>query len=229
MNDRTSVAPAVPRAVLRDEVLPTSRWLALFIIPFLVGATAILWIRPHETGRLFAWPMGSPMTALLLGSAYVGGIWFFVRVFRARQWHRVKIGFLPVATFSSLLGVTTVLHWDSFTHGHVSFWAWAVLYFTAPPFVLAAWIANRGEDDGRRAAGDPLLPRAVRSVVGAMGVLAGALAALLFIAPEALIPHWPWTLGALTARVVAAIVAMQGVALVGIAIDGRWSVAKVMF
>ena len=113
------------------KVLPTTRWLALFIIPFLVVAAVILWFLPDQTGRLFAWPIRPPMTAMLLGTAYAGGIYFFTRVAFARQWHRVKVGFLPVATFSSLLCVATVLHWDRFTHGHVSFWTWVLLYFVA--------------------------------------------------------------------------------------------------
>lgn len=213
----------------QDVVLPRTRWLALFIIPFLVVAAAILWIWPHETGRLFAWPIRPPMTAMLLGSAYLGGIWFFTRVARARHWHRISIGFLPVATFSTLLCVATVLHWDRFTHDHVAFWAWAALYFATPPLVIAAWLANRGQDPARRERTGPAVPLAVRAVIGLSGLAAGAVAAALFVVPEALLPHWPWTLSPLTARVVSAIFAMQAVAFVGIALDGRWGVARVMF
>ena len=211
------------------KVLPTTRWLALFIIPFLVVAAVILWFLPDQTGRLFAWPIRPPMTAMLLGTAYAGGIYFFTRVAFARQWHRVKVGFLPVATFSSLLCVATVLHWDRFTHGHVSFWTWVLLYFVAPPLVVAAWWSNRRQDPGRRERDDPAIPRPLRGLTGALGIVVGVVALLLMVAPGLLIPDWPWKLTPLTSRVVGAILAMQAVAFVGIAMDERWSVARVMF
>jgi hypothetical protein len=86
----------------------------------------------------------------VLSTAYVGGLYFFTRVVRETRWHRVQVGFLRVATFSSLLGVATVLHWDRFSHGYVSFWTWAALYFAAPFLVLAVWWANRRRDPRTR-------------------------------------------------------------------------------
>lgn len=159
----------------------------------------------------------------------MGGIYFFARVARAREWHRVKVGFPPVITFASLLGVATVLHRDRFTHDHVSFWAWTALYFLAPPLALGAWLANRRRDSGRREPGDPAIPFQIRGLIGALGLFIGAFGLALFIAPTLLIPDWPWKLTPLTARVIAAIFAMQGAALLGIALDERWSVARVMF
>ena len=211
-----------------DRIRTATRALAIFIIPFLVVASAILWFWPEDTGRLFAWPIKPPMTAMLLCTAYVGGIYFFTCVVRDRQWHRVKIGFLPVATFATLLGIATVLHWDRFTHDHVSFWAWATLYFIAPPLVLAAWWTNLAHDPKVREGGDPSLPRPLRVVLCMAGIAVLALGVLLFAAPGMLIPLWAWKLTPLTARVVAAILAMQGVALIYIAFDERWSAASVM-
>ena len=55
-----------------------------------------------------------------------------------------------MALFATLLGVATVVHWDRFNHGHVAFWLWAGLYFTAPFLVVAAWLANRRYAPPRR-------------------------------------------------------------------------------
>jgi hypothetical protein len=223
-----SIRGDVEAAQRDDRVRPASRALAVLVIPFLVVAAAMLWFWPEDTGRLFAWPIKPPMTAMFLATAYVGGIYFFFRVVFGRQWHRVKVGFLPVATFASLLGIATALHWDRFTHGHVSFWAWATLYFMAPPLVLAAWWSNRRHDPGVRADDDPALPPLLRLALSIAAVAVLALGALLFVQPGILIPVWAWKLTPLTARVVAAIVAMQGVALLYIASDDRWSAASVM-
>src|SRR5512135_2963037 len=108
-----------------DAVLPVTRWLAIIIIPFLVVAAALLYIWPNNTDQTFAWTIKPSMTAMMLAAAYMGGIVFFVQVARARLWHTIHVGFLPVIAFASLLGIATLLHWDRFNHSHISFFTWA--------------------------------------------------------------------------------------------------------
>jgi hypothetical protein len=66
-----------------DRVLPLTRGIAAFIVPFLVVAFAVLYLWPGDTDRLFAWPIRPTMTAMVLGSAYLGGAYFFVCAARA--------------------------------------------------------------------------------------------------------------------------------------------------
>jgi hypothetical protein len=154
-------AAADPGSVRDDRVLPVTRWLSVAIIPFLVGAFAVLYPFPHDTGRLFAWPVRPTLTPMILASVYLGGAYFFLRAAMAEHWHTVKGGFVPVGTFATLMGVATILHWGKFTHAHVAFWLWAGLYFTTPLLVFGVWWANRRRD--LPAAGAELLrPRADR-------------------------------------------------------------------
>ena len=95
------------------------------------------------------------MTPMMLASAYLGGAYFFFRVVGERHWHVVKIGFLAVALFASLLGIATIIHWDKFTHAHVAFWIWAALYFLAPFLVFGAWLTNRRYEAPARPSGAP--------------------------------------------------------------------------
>ena len=48
-----------------DRVLPYTRGLSLFIIPFLVAGFVILYLFPTHTRRLWAWPMQPTMTAIV--------------------------------------------------------------------------------------------------------------------------------------------------------------------
>ena len=121
---------------LDNQILLETRWVAALVIPFLVVAFIILFIFPYETEMLFAWKIQPSMSAMMLGSAYAGGIYFFTGVLRGKQWHKVKVGFLPVITFASLLGIATILHWDKFNYWHVLFFAWVGLYFTTPFIIL---------------------------------------------------------------------------------------------
>ena len=212
----------------RDRVLPATRVLSLVIIPFLVVAFVLLffWPSADDTARLFAWRIVPEFTSMVLGSVYLGGAYFFLRAVRAQQWHAIGGGFIPVGTFATLMGVATILHWDKFIHTNVAFWLWAALYFTTPFLVFAVWWRNRREQPATTAS-DVLVPRGVAGVIGALGVAAAATSLFLFLAPAAAIAIWPWTLTALTARVMAAIFALN-IAGIGALTDRRWTGMRVL-
>jgi hypothetical protein len=115
-----------------DRVLLATRWLSALIVPFLLAAFGVLYLLPEHTGELFAWNIQPRMTSMMLGEAYLAGAYFFVRAVLSTRWHWVAVGFLPVTTFATLMGISTILHWDRFNHGSIAFWTWVVLYFTKP-------------------------------------------------------------------------------------------------
>jgi len=211
-----------------DHVYRFTRLLAVIIIPFLIVAWAILYLLPDHTGELFAWPIKPPMTAMMLASAYLGGVYFFVRVALAKQWHTIKVGFPPVIMFASLLGVATLLHWDRFTHDHISFFTWTLLYLTTPFLVFGAWWFNRRTDPHTPSTVDKIIPNWLRWTLGGVGVATLIISLLLFLFPPPMIAVWPWTLTPLTARVVGAMFALPGLVGVGIALDRRWSAARII-
>jgi hypothetical protein len=209
-----------------DRVLPYTRGLSLFIVPFLLAGFVILYLFPSRTRHLFAWPVQPTMTAMFLASAYLGGAYFFVRVVGARRWHEVGTGFLSVAAFAGLLGVATLLHWSVFSHHNPAFWIWSALYFVAPFLVLAAWLANRshawnGTD------GEELLGTATRVVVGGIGLLALGWGLAMFCVPGWFVDRWPWALTPLSCRVLAATWCLGGAGLV-VWRDPRWTTLRLM-
>jgi hypothetical protein len=208
-----------------DRVLALTRGVAWFIVPFLLVAFAVLWPVPTDTGTLFAWPIGPTLTAMILGSAYLGGAYFFVRAGRAAHWHTIKGGFVPVTTFATLLGIATVIHWDKFQHRHLAFWLWAALYFTTPFLVAFVYLRNRRHDDPT-AEDEPRLPVTVARLIGGLGALALATGLLLFTVPAAAIRYWPWHLTPLTSQVMGAIFCL-GLAGIGAFVDRRWTSARI--
>lgn len=212
-----------------DQIFPETRWVAGLVIPFLVAAFGILFILPSKTELLFAWKIQPSMSAMMLGAAYAGGIYFFASVLHSKHWHKVKVGFLPVTAFASLLGIATILHWDRFTHGHISFVAWAGLYFTAPFIVSVVWLRNRGQDTGKP---DPefdvVISSPARLLMGIFGVVTLGLSVYLFAQPSVMIALWPWDLTPLTARVMGAMFSLPALVGLGIAVDTRWSVANII-
>ncbi|HET9650093.1 MAG TPA: hypothetical protein VFP34_17950 [Microlunatus sp.] len=221
---RTGSVLATSRA--DDRVLPFTKALSAVIVPFLVLAFVVLYVFPGQTARLFAWPIASTMTSMTLASAYLGGVYFFLRVLRLRRWHMASTGFVAVALFASLLGVATILHWPVFSHDTVAFWLWAALYWSTPFLVVGAWLANRRyaappEDD------EPRLSRGAARVVGVVGLLALVQGVTLFVAPTLMIPYWPWPLTPLTAQVIGAIFCLGCAGLVSLR-DNRWSTIELL-
>ena len=214
---------------MRDNrIFGTTRLLAAFITPFLLAAFYILFLRTSETKTLFAWDIQAPMTAMMLASAYLGGAYFFTRAALAPVWQRISAGFLPVTAFASMMAIATLLHWDRFEHGNISFVTWVVVYLTTPFLVILAWVRNRRTDPGTPEAGDFVLPRTARTIVGVIAAGALLISLALFIQPQVMIGIWPWALTPLTARVAGAMFALPGVLGIYLAFDPRWSAARIL-
>lgn len=211
-----------------DRIYRETRWLAAVIIPFLIAAFYILYLRTGETKELFAWTIQAPMSAMMLASAYIGGAYFFGRALFTPRWHRLGLGLLPVTAFASLMGIATILHWDLFNHNHISFYTWVLLYFTTPFLVICTWLRNRQTDPGTPEPDDFVWPHLARYFAGGAGVVNLIISSTLFIAPPLMIGIWPWALTPLTARVVGGMFALQGVFGVCLALDPRWSSARIM-
>jgi uncharacterized membrane protein len=219
--------PKVQSGVRDDRIFRETKWLSAIIVPFLVVAFYILYLRPTETKDLFAWEINPPMTPMMLGAVYIGGAYFFLRAVLAKKWHWIHLGFRPVACFAALLGIATLLHWDRFSHDHISFVAWVTLYFTTPFLVLAVWLRNRVTDPGTPEPDDVVVPQMVRYTLGVIGVTTFLVSLLLFLQPTLMISIWPWTLTPLTARVVGAMF-MLGIAGVWLAREQRWSAWRII-
>jgi len=216
------------RAAARDDaILPLTRAVAAAVIPFLVAAFFILFLRPSETAQRFAWEIKSPLTSGLMGAGYLGGAYFFMRVLGQRQWHRVAAGFPPVAAFVGGMLLATLLHWDTFDPGHWPFLVWLVIYLITPVLVPLVWWLNRARDDGQPEPGEALVPPVVRRVVFIVGVLLLAEALIAFLLPGVAVDRWPWTLTPLTARVLAAWQSLLAVGALTLAGDRRWSAWRI--
>jgi hypothetical protein len=219
------VSPGEPRA---DRVLLATRVVAVIILPFLVVAAMLLYAFPDRTGELFAWPISPPLSAYMLASAYVGGIWFFGWVAVTKRWHRVAPGFPAVVVFAGALLVATLLHLDKFSQ-NLSFFTWVTLYATTPFAVVALWWLQRGSDDGRPEVADAAVPRPVRAVMLAVGAASLVTGAVMFLAPALVIPLWAWDLTPLTARVLGAVLSLPGMVAIGFVRDDRWSSFRILF
>ena len=150
-----------------------------------------------------------------------------MRVTRATRRHRVHLGFLPITAFTTFLAVATFIYWDRFDRDHVAFWLWTGLYVSTPLLVPLAWLRNRSTDPGTLEADDRYLPRRVRSILKATGLLQFAIAAVLLASPSTMVDIWPWALTSLGAATLGAWFALPAVTAFMMGVDGRWSAIRI--
>lgn len=228
INVRSGVRGGGDTAVRDDRVLPLTRWVARFIVPFLVAAFLVLYGVPDRTTEFFAWTIRPEMTPIIMGAGYGAGVYFFYRVATADEWHTVAPVFLGIATFTWLMAFATVLHWENFNHGHHTFYLWVFLYAVTPLLIPGVWLTNRLTDPGEGSPGELRLPRTVRRLGGALGLLVTVSALGLFLVPGVMVGTWPWTVSPLTARILAGWFALFGVVNALVVRDPRWSAARVL-
>lgn len=211
-----------------DRVLLPTRIVSGAIIPVLVAAFVILYLFPSRTRQLWAWEMHPTMTAMVMGGGYLSGAYFFWRAVTVGQWHRIGLGFVAITVFTALLGIVTIVHWDRFNHGHVSFWAWALLYFSTPFLLPWLWARNRRHDPRTVEPGDRVMPAAVRAALVTLGVAQLSVAGVMFLRPTAIIGHAPWSLTPVTCRSLSAFAAFPSIVYLASAFEKRWSSFEIL-
>src|SRR3954468_19514053 len=219
--------PLVEGRMRDDRVLPGTRALGAVIVPFLLVAFVLLYSSPDDTRHWFAWNVQPTITPLIMGSGYLAGGYFFVRVARETRWHRIQVGFLPVTAFTLFMAIGTFNHLDRFATHHAAFWIWVGLYVTTPVLVPLAWWRNRATDPGTREPGEPPLPGGVRNGLLIVGAGQSAIALVLLLFPATMIAHWPWLLTPLTGQTLGGLFALPGVTALMMGLDGRWSAIRI--
>lgn len=206
-----------------NRLLAPTRVVSTAVIPVLGAAFVILYLFPGETMRLWGWMVCPHMSAYVLGGGYLSGAYFFTRAARSGAWNRVSVGFVATTVFSTMLLGVTIRHWDEFNHGHVSFWAWLLLYVTTPVLLPWLWSKNQRTDPGAVSEGDTTIPRSIRIAVGAGGAIQLAVAAVTFLWPATVMKVWPWVTDLTSLRAISAFVAFPAVTWLWFLFEHRWS------
>jgi hypothetical protein len=207
-----------------DDAVPSPvRALVVIVAAILLVAGVLLTLWPGETEALWAWPMGPEVTSLAVGGGYLAGAVLFVRAAVDPRWHRVALAFPAATLLTTGLLVATLLHWEAFSHGYVSFWTWLVVYLVTPVLLPAVWLALRGRDPGEAPRDTPVVPERARRLLGAIGAIQLAAAVAFFVRPALAIEVWPWTLSPLTARTLASFLAFIGAMWLAFVFEARWS------
>jgi hypothetical protein len=209
---------SVPTAPSTDLL---TRAVAGFLVLILVDAAQLLAFYPDRTDTLWAWTIQPPVTAMVLGSVYTAGAYFFARILFGAPWERVAAGFPPIIAFVWMAAIATLIHLDRFHTDSLPFAAWVALYVVTPIGVPLLFLRNR-----RPLAGPPLR-RPARMALGAVGAAIVSASLVVYVVPDLAIDAWPYPLTPLTARITAAVFVVYGGVWLSIAVFNSSRAARI--
>jgi hypothetical protein len=186
----------------------------------LLDASQLLFFYPGRVETLWAWTLQPEASAMVLGSVYAGGAYFFLRVTFGAPWRAVATGFPAVTVFVWMAAIATLLHLDRFHKDTLPFGAWSALYVITP--FLIPWLVVRNHRRFGAPSGPPL-PEGLRRALGTVGGLLLLAGIVFLVAPDVAIDSWPWNLTPLTARVTGSVLGMYGTVWLAVAVHGTWA------
>ncbi len=211
-----------------DHIHSLTRIVSAAVIIVLLLAFLVLYIEPDHTDRYFSWTILPRTSAILIGAGYTAGAFFFVRLLGQKKWHRLQVGFLPITAFTICMLVATFLHWGKFHQGTLPFYMWTIIYAVTPVLVPFIWWRNHATASSELEENDLRFSSPIRRALGVFSLIGILSFLVMFIRPSLLISLAPWKLTELTARVFSGWSILTLATLLTIALDGRWSAARIL-
>lgn len=208
---------AVDRREAREGLQAPTRVLLVAFVVLTLVATNQLFVLARHTATAFSWTIQPPLSAAFLGASYAAGCVLSVLALRSRSWRDARVPLVTVLVFAVLTLAATLLHLDRFHFAapgvvaRAAAWIWLGVYLVVPVALLLVVLRQARAARGR-AADASSLPGWLRGLLGLQGVVLGAVAVGLLVAPTATARWWPWALTPLTARMIAAWLAALAVA-----------------
>lgn len=196
------------------------RWL-WFVVGLVTAIGIVLYVFPRRTEDLFAWTIGSPMTAAFLGASYLASIPLSLLASLRRYWASMRLPFPGVGVFSALTLIATLIHLDVFHTDTAPGVVWITVYIISPItfFGILIWMTRAPGTDPPRTS--PLVgwERALLLLVALVMIPFGV---ALFVAPGWADGAWPWALTSLTARAIGAWLAGVGTVVLHMHWENDW-------
>jgi hypothetical protein len=203
-------------------------WLGVEVV-FGVLTILTLLFNPQNSATNFSWPIKPVVMAALFGAFYCAVSIAIVNVFLARYWQEVRVIVIPAIVFTSMMLLTTLLHWEKFSLTNKSFYVWLISYISPPPIFAALYVWHQRQSTAVGQALSSPLPVWARRVFRWHGLGLTGLALLFYLLPSLLTAIAPWPVTPLNARVLS--VFLGGVGLLQLSIwreNGWFQIKRVM-
>jgi hypothetical protein len=193
------------------------------LVAFAAGLVGALMVAaPGSSGTYFSWALGPPPLASLVGAFYVASAFVFGWAAARADWAAMRG--LCMAVFGLTLPTlaATAQHLDVFDFTRWQAIAWIVLFIASPILFGASLFLMRGTVSGD----GPRLPRWARGPLSALAAAYGAVAALLWVAPDVVSRNGPFAVAGLGAGFAGAWASFLAVTAGFAAWRNRWHEAR---
>ncbi|MEY2477775.1 MAG: hypothetical protein QOG87_3090 [Actinomycetota bacterium] len=205
---------------------PLRAWLAVEVV-FGLAAISSIFLRPQDTATNFAWPIKPDVMAATLGAFYLASAFIFVLPLFARTWQQVRVMVLPAAAFCTAMLVATFLHWDKFSTDTFPFYLWFASYLLPPPIFVGLYLWHQRDAAPVGTGVEEPIPRWVRALFLANGLVLAAIAAVGFAVPSVLSDRAPWPMTPLTTRTLCGWLVPVALLQLSLVWEGDWRRARV--
>jgi hypothetical protein len=179
---------------------------------------------PARVDQAIPW-LVPPLHARFLGAMYLSGAVFMLGCLFARRWIEVRAVVPLIAIWTGMLLVVSLFHLDAFDYSRTQVWIWFAAYLVYPLYALWLMWRDRGAPE-ERPEGAPLRPW-VSGYLWLQGAALVLLALVLLLAPEAMVPRWPWKATPLLVQIYASPFLAYGVGSLLVARRRFWLEARV--
>jgi len=160
----------------------------------------MLFFLPGLAADWWAWTI-PPFNSRFVGAVYIAAYLPLLLFWAVPRWKPGRLILWMILTFTSLVLLTMIIHWDAFEWGRLAtflvFWP---LYIFLP--INSAIFLLRSKGAGTASGSAGVVP--VRIVLRAFALLGGAYGLGLLTVPEGFTDFWPWEVDAFHGRMYAA-------------------------
>jgi len=185
------------------------RILFIAILGVIVPFGLLLYFLPGQTNFYWAWVIAEPRSARLIGAAYFGAVFYYLLILRENDWVQTENGLGGLITFSSILLVATMIHWDTFRPYHPITLVWLSFYYGGP-FLVPIFYRQQTARLGAVPVEGTLIAPGARAWLIGRGFFYLGLALLGLVFASTLSAAWPWPIQPLDLRVFMAQVGIAG-------------------
>jgi hypothetical protein len=181
-----------------------------------------LYLYPSGAARYWAWTVGEPRTAMLIGSIYFVSTIYYMFLFRQTDWLRLTMSLRSLFVVAAWLLVAAMFHWDSFYPYRPLTLIWLGAYYL-PLFFLPILFRLQRERFGEISDhGGRRIAPAWRVWLRARGAAYALAAVALFAAAPAAAASWPWPIEPVNTRMLSGQLAVFGAFQAFDLTDGSW-------
>jgi len=197
-----------------DRILKVTRSGLVVLLVLAIANGVFLYFAPSRAEADYAWAIVPPVSAAFMGAGYLAGaVATGLGALVARHFASVRPLVPAFCALGILLLAATLIHADRFRWDYPPTWIWTAVYASLPAVPIYLVLTQRRLAPVGAVSRDPGVA-AMRAPFIALGCVLGAVALVLYVAPDALLDRWPWEITPLLARVFGGWYALAGLALV---------------